>query len=510
VSLQSLLKAPPAVYGLAIGGLGVLVLVLFLPARERRLVRGPLLLLAVYGVCRSAVDLFPPTDVLPKVLRFVAAFTWSAAFVRGAFILFSSSRITRFVKPWPKILRDIVQAVLYVGVALISLRAVGVEPGSLLTTSALLTAILGFSMQETLGNLFAGLALQSQQTVAVGDWIRFEAGPDGVGEVIEINWRATHFLTNTRVQVVVPNGVLARATVRNYSRPTPLVRQDIDVVLPYGVSPERARAVILGSLRGLEGIVPEPAPVALVMGFNDSGVVYSVRSFINDYGQRDPIEAAIRQRILYALRRAHLDIPFPHLQLLRSGTGTADLLSVPAKDLSAAKGDVKPPSDLGKRLGRTEIFRDLDPTLLDELGKTTQPLLFAPGEAIIRQGEPGTELYSLERGRVEVVVGGENGIPVGVSVLEPGAVFGEAAFLTGGRRIATIVALTECEVLAIPRSALHHLLDKNRPLSERLTKVLADRMDQLSHALHKEAQSGLDEDRRSDLLIARIRQFFGQ
>jgi small-conductance mechanosensitive channel/CRP-like cAMP-binding protein len=504
VSLQALLNAPPAVYGLAVGALGVLVLALVLPARERRLVRGPLVLLVIYGLSRSAVELFPPTDVVPKVLRFVAAFTWIAAFVRSGFILFSSARVTRFVKPWPKILRDIVQAVLYVGVALISLRAVGVEPGSLLTTSALLTAILGFSMQETLGNLFAGLALQSQQTVAVGDWVRFADGTDDVGEVIEINWRATHFLTNTRVQVVVPNGVLARTTVRNYSRPTPLVRHDIDVTLPYSVPPERARAVILGALRGLDGVLAEPAPLAYVMDFSDSGVVYSVRSFINDYGQRDPIEAAIRQRLLYALGRAGLDIPFPHRELRVSGSGGAELLP------PAPQESPKSPSELGKRLARTEFFRDLDQAILDQLGESTQPLLFAPGEAIIRQGEPGTELYSLERGRVEVVVGGENGVPVGVSVLEPGAVFGEAAFLTGGRRVATIVALTECEVLAIPRSALHHLLDKNRPLSERLTKVLAERMDQLSHALHKAAESGLDEDRRSDLLIARIRQFFGQ
>jgi small-conductance mechanosensitive channel/CRP-like cAMP-binding protein len=504
VSLQSLLKAPPAVYGLAIGAFGVLLLALFLPARERRLVRGPIVLLLVYAITRSSVDLFPPTDVVPKVLRFVAALTWCTAFVRSAFVLFSSTRITRYVRPWPKILRDIVQAVLYVGVGLVSLRAVGVEPGSLLTTSALLTAILGFSMQETLGNLFAGLALQSQQTVAVGDWIRFADGQDGVGEVIEINWRATHLLTNARVQVVVPNGVLARATVRNYSRPTTLVRHDTDITLPYSVSPERARAVILGSLRGLEGVLSEPAPSALLMGFNDSGVHYSVRCFINDYGRRDPIESAVRQRILYAVRRAGMELPFPHRELTLVNGATAELR--PGAPTVAA---AKPPTDLGKRLARTEIFKDLDPKLLDQLGQSTLPLLYSPGESIIRQGDPGTELYSLERGRVEVVVGADNGAPVGVSVLEAGAVFGEAAFLTGVRRVATIVALTECEVLSIPRSALHHLLEKNKPLSDRLTKVLAERMDLLSQALNQASETSMDEDRRSDLLIERIRQFFG-
>jgi len=487
-----------------------------LPPRERRLLRGPLILVLVYGATRSLVELFPPSDVVPKLLRFVAAFSWCTAFVRSAFVLFASSRVTRYVRPWPKILRDIVQGVLFVGIGLISLRAVGVEPGSLLTTSALLTAVVGLSMQETLGNLFAGLALQSQQTLMVGDWIRFADGPDGIGEVIEINWRATHFLTNQRVQVVVPNGVLARATVRNFSRPTRLVRHDVEVVLPYSVTPERARAVILAALRGLDGVLADPPPVVFVGNFGDAGVAYSVRSYLDDYGRRDPIESGIRQRLLYAFARAHIELPFPHRELSLVGPNAEKLVGAAAKPASEKLAGMlaKPAaaaSDLGARLGKSEVFRDIEPALLARLGETTVSLVYSPGEEILRQGDPGTELYVLDRGHVEVVVaGGENGSPVTAYTLDPGAVFGEAAFLTGGRRVATIVALTECEALSIPRSALHHLLDKNRHLSETLTKVLADRMDLLSQALNRAAETGIDEDRRSDMLFERIRQFFGQ
>jgi small-conductance mechanosensitive channel/CRP-like cAMP-binding protein len=502
VHLQALLNAPPAVYGLGVGAIGVLVLALLLPGRERRLVRGPLVLLLIYAATRSAVDLFPSTDTVPKVLHFVAAFTWCSALLRGLYVLFSASHLTRFVKPWPKILRDIVQGVLFVAAALVSLHEVGVEPSSLLTTSALLTAVVGLSLQETLGNLFAGLALQSQQTVAVGDWLRFADGQDGVGQVIEVNWRATHFLTLGHVQVVVPNGVLARSTVRNFSRPTPLVRFDTEIVLPYAVSPETARALILPALNGIDGIVREPPPFVIVGAFTDSGIAYSVRFFITEYARHDAIESATRQRILYALRRAAIDIPSPARQIDLVGPLAAKLAGLPAQNLAIK-------SDMAARLGRTEVFRGLEASVLARLGETTHPLLFSPGEAIIRQGDPGTELYALERGQVELVVGNDAGAPVRVQVLDPGAVFGEAAFLTGGRRVATIVALTECEVLGIPRDALHHLLEKNPPLADRLAQVLADRMDLLSQALNKAAETGLDEDRRSDLLFERIRQFFG-
>ncbi len=501
--MQALLNAPPAVYGLAIGALGVLTLALFLPARERRFLRGPLVMFLVYGAARQSVELFPPSDFVPKVLRFIGAFAWCAAFIRGLFVLFSSERITRLVRPWPKIVRDIVQGVLYVGAGLVSLRAVGVEPGSLLTTSALLTAVVGLSLQETLGNLFAGLALGSQQTIAVGDWVRFGDAPDAFGEITEINWRATHFLTVGRVQVVVPNGVLARSTVTNYSRPTHLAGIRTEVVLPYSITPERVRAVVLPALRGVDGLALEPPPSVLVGAFNDYGVAYSVRYFVTEYGRRDSIESAVRQRLLYALGRANIEIPFPFHQVDLVGPAAAKLagLSAPAAHAVA---------DVAARLARSEVFRGVDRAALARLGESAHVMLYSPGEIVIRQGDPGSELYVLERGQAELVVGNEQGMPVRLEVLDPGAVFGEAAFLTGGRRMATIVALSECEVLSVPKNAFHDLLEKNHALSERLTNVLATRMDLLSQALNKAAEAGLDEDRRSDMLFERIRQFFGQ
>jgi small-conductance mechanosensitive channel/CRP-like cAMP-binding protein len=506
VRLETLLKAPPAVYGLGIGLVVVAIVAVLLPRGERRRMRVPLVLFLIYAASRSLVDLFPVTDVVPKALRFVSAFAWCTALMRVGFALFASSHVTRFVRPWSKIVRDVVQGVLYFIITLIALRAVGVEPSSLLTTSALLTAVIGFSMQETLGNLFAGLALQSQQTLAVGDWVRFADGPDGTGEVIEINWRTTHFLTNAQVQVVVPNGVLARSTVRNYSRPTSVVRHETEVTLPYDVLPERGRAVLLAALRGADGVLAEPQPSVMIGNFGDAGVHYHVRYFLHDYSRRDPIESGVRQRLFYALKRANIELPFPHRNI--------DIVSPAAPKLDDTIRSLAPPADatenLAQRLTKTPVFHDLDRTILRRLAAEVAPQVYAPGETIIRQGETDTDLYVLETGRVEVFVGKENGVaPVRATYLEPGAIFGEAAFMSGGRRATTIVALTECEVIAIPRAALHHLLAKHPSLEQRLTTLLAERMDLLSRALNEAAEAGLDQDRRSDLLIERIRQFFG-
>jgi small-conductance mechanosensitive channel/CRP-like cAMP-binding protein len=504
VDVLATLNANPSATGVVVAA--VLALVAFVIVRgQRQSAWGPFVLLALHLAADRTWPLIDAQHFASKILHFVAVFALLASIARSAFLIFTGARLVgRFMRPWPKILRDVIQALIYFGVAMIALRAVGVEPSSLLTTSALLTAVLGLSMQETLGNLFAGLALQGQASFAVGDWVRFADGPEGMGEVIEINWRATHFLTNTQVKVIVPNGVIARAVLRNYSKPTSIVRYDIDVLAPYDVSAEKVRSVILAALPGSPGVLPEPEPTVFVHAFSDSGVTYSIRYFIANYGQREPIEGGVRQRILYAFARHGIDFPFPHRHLL------APKLEEAVEHLAPPGAVPKLPSAIPSHVALLEPFSGLDAKAVADLAKGSRLLTFSPGEAIVRQGEEGTELFGLERGKVDVMVTMGAKEMVRVATLGPGAIFGEAALLTGGKRTATIIAVTECELVAVPRRAFQSVIKANPELSERLTTLLAGRMDQLSQTINDaEADGRLDNGPRSDLLITRIKTFFG-
>ena len=75
----------------------------------------------------------------------------------------------RLARPLPLITRQIIQGLIYAGIILIALHRAGVDTTSLLTTSALLTAIIGLSLQDILGNLFAGLAIQAETPFELGD-----------------------------------------------------------------------------------------------------------------------------------------------------------------------------------------------------------------------------------------------------------------------------------------------------------------------------------------------------
>ncbi|HSW82357.1 MAG TPA: mechanosensitive ion channel domain-containing protein, partial [Usitatibacter sp.] len=87
-----------------------------------------------------------------------------------------------------RIAEDIATVLLYIGWGLVWMRLSGMKPESLFATSAVVTAVLAFAMQDTLGNVLGGVLLQLDRSIRVGDWVQIaEVG----GRVVEIRWRHT-------------------------------------------------------------------------------------------------------------------------------------------------------------------------------------------------------------------------------------------------------------------------------------------------------------------------------
>ena len=110
----------------------------------------------------------------------------------------------------PRILQDIViGAAAVVGVFTVATRS-GVNLSGLIATSAVLTAVIGLSLQDTLGNILSGLALQTDDSLHVGDWIKVG---DVSGKVVEIRWRYTAIETRNWETVIFPNSQLVKGQV---------------------------------------------------------------------------------------------------------------------------------------------------------------------------------------------------------------------------------------------------------------------------------------------------------
>src|SRR5207247_4198099 len=176
------------------------------------------------------------------------------------------------VNPWredrlPDRFPTIVQDALTI--ALFAVAAIAVLQERVLATTAVGAVVIGFALQDTLGNLFAGLAIQVEKPFRVGHWVTI-GGKDGM--VSEITWRATKIRTKQGNFVVVPNSALSRDTITNYSEPTLDTRVEVEVGASYDTPPNEVKAVILSALQGAPLLMADPAPEVLVADFAASAI----------------------------------------------------------------------------------------------------------------------------------------------------------------------------------------------------------------------------------------------
>lgn len=475
--------------------LGVVLLGLLqtvLPRGDRRRARLPLLLLATHVAVAGLRALAHGADALEKPLGILGTFLLWAGVGQAAFVLVIDGVLgRRLAWPMPRIFRDILQLALYFLVALGTLSAAGVQPSSLIAGSALVTAVIGLSLQDTLGNLFAGLAIQAQRPFEVGDWVQLGEGPDPLGRVTEINWRATKVLTNDRIEVVVPNANLARAPIRNFSKPTGLLRRSVVVTAAYGFSPQHVREVLMACVRDTPGVLADPAPSVIVQEFDPDGVRYALRFFVEEAEHVHPLDSAVRERIWYAFRRNGIGIPFP--QRVVEVRHTEDDAA-----LRAARIDRHLAS-----LRRVDLLAALPEPHLRELAGLLQTRRYAPDEIVLRRGEAGDELFIIEHGEVAVM-----NDAVEVARLGKGMFFGEMSLMTGAKRTATVRATRDCALLVVDKASFQQVLHAEPSLAERISAILATRQEQLQEASVRESGVFRRETDKGSAILARIKEFF--
>ncbi len=463
--------------------------------------RTPGLLLAAHLVTFVLAQALPegqgPSRIFaPLALLFLLLSIGRSAVVLGIDVFLGR----RMGRPLPRIIRDILQGLVIVGIGLVVLNSAGVEPGSLLTTSALLTAVVGLSLQDTLGNVFAGLAIQVQQPFEIGDWIQFDNEPKNVGRVVEINWRATKVITVEEIEVIVPNGSLAKAPIKNFTKPTMASRRSIFFQAPHATPPDEVHRAVLAAIADAPGVLLDPPPSILTNQFLDSGIEYWVRFFTEQFHRRDMVDSVVRDRIWHALHRSGMEMPFPH-RVVQIHTIDAEHRAL------AVEGQIEKRSRV---LRGADFFRVLESGELTRLAEAAYSRRYTAGEVIMRQGDTSRELFVIERGEVAVLLArpGEADA-IAVARLGPGSLFGEMALVTGVQRQATVRAVTACELVEVGPEAMQGVLATSPTLAERLSAVLAERQAALDfHATMEPLAKEQDvEDRKSEFLV-RIRNLF--
>ena len=296
----------------------------------------------------------------------------------------------------PRILRDLVQAVAYFITAAIVLTRSDVDVTRVFTASVLTTAVIGLALQDTLGNIMAGLALQLERDFEVGDWINVgDRVSPVVGRIREVRWRATTIVTKNGDLMLIPNSAITRAMITNFTRPTTAHRQWVTVRVHFRHPPAKVREVIVEAVRRLSFVRAEPAPDCLLQEFREDACTYACRYWIDDVQRDEILDSDVRSAIWYALHRAGMEIPFPSR-------------NINVTEMNEDRVQRKRDEEYARRvdaLARVDVFRALDAEKIDRLSRRLRHVVFGPGEMILRQGDPGDSLYVVRGGQVAVQIG---------------------------------------------------------------------------------------------------------
>ncbi len=210
----------------------------------------------------------------------------------------------------PVLIVNIVSLVLSIGLGLWSASHLfGLQLAPLIATSAALSIILGLALQDTLGNLFAGISLQIDQSFDIGDWLEVISGTQKIsGQVQEISWRATILSGWSDESIVVPNRTLANSQILNYSlKDTPIIRAEL-FRLDVGTPVKEVRETLALSIRDLEGIRKWPEPVVLLSETTDSWMTFKLCYWIDNYGMKNILTDAVIEKAVEALESKGLKL----------------------------------------------------------------------------------------------------------------------------------------------------------------------------------------------------------
>lgn len=399
----------------------------------------------------------------------------------------------------PKILRDIAFGVVYAVLALSYLGTVfRVDLTPLLTTSAILSVVLGMALQDTLGNLFAGLAINLDRPFNLDDWIAIDGEQ---GQVVEITWRATKIVNRRREMLIIPNNAISKAKVINYHLPTPTYSEDIDVGLPLDVPPHRVRQAALEVAGTLREVLREPAPEVLLLRYTETALVYRFKLWISGGALSAQVRSRFHEGLWYRLQREGIPLPVPG-RTVRVLDQEATLKAVQAEHLRV--------------LGQVDVIACMDPHSVASLAARAEAQHFRSGERIFRQGDLGGSLYVIKAGRVALLLEAEGARPL--ATLGEGDFFGEMSLLTGQHRTASAVAATDCELLVIDRRHLAPLLEAHPEFMRLISQTIATRrqdtaslmadLEQARAATVAQAPAAAAVEEASNEILSRIRSFF--
>ena len=368
----------------------------------------------------------------------------------------------------PKILRDLGALTIGAALTLIVLqRAADINVVGLVTTSAILTAVIGLAAQEALKDLFAGIMLRVDSPFEEGDYL--ELGDDVNGWVVSLTLLSTRLRHVHGALITLPNSMMWQKNMRRFSPKGPIARE-LHINLDRELPPNQATELLLKVAESCPSVLKNPAPEAIVYAYHDYANTYELEVWQEDPTDLgyDELRGEVLSQIWYALERIDQRVPYPITEFKRrlGSSGPESPVKYDLQDRMAI-------------LAKSPLFGQLTESQIGGISKLTRCIRFGQGERIIVEGNEGNTLYQIVSGEVAVIKKMQDGELRELARLSAPAIIGEMSVFNEEPRSATIEALGSCVVLEVERDDLRPLLQNEPKVLEMLAAVISQRRAEL-------------------------------
>jgi small-conductance mechanosensitive channel/CRP-like cAMP-binding protein len=381
---------------------------------------------------------------------------------------------------------DLTAAAIYtaaISVVLISVLALPI--GGLLATSGVLAIVLGLALQNTLADVFAGIAFGIEAPFNVGD--RISVADKIEGTVVLMNWRSIRIHTDGDDVAIVPNSVVAKSDIVNRSFPTRIRSAFIELSCPATANPERVIDTLRQATLLCPTILDVPPSSAVVTRLGSTENRYRVAFSVADTEHLSTTKDLLLRHARHQLY--YTGLYFPHA----------------AQDTRAAADESTDRLlHMLPLLQDIILFEALEAEQLAEIAAHLKPRSLEPGELLFAQGGSEATLFIVASGILEISQLTELSGQQTPGYLGAGEYIGEISLLTGASYAATATARTHCKLYGLDRNVIGPLLAANSGLYAELDRSARRGLD----VLHRDVAVRATDDGARQSLLHRIRSFF--
>ena len=295
---------------------------------------------------------------LPLLLVAILIVLFAAWF--GRFLAKRMRILTRLGRDNPYmdgLLRGIVRGLVALAGVLVALDLLGATSlvGAVLGSAGVVGLVLGFAFKDIAENYVAGILLSIRRPFNPGDMVRIDSYE---GRVVALTSRATQLMTADGNHLLLPNGLVFKSVMLNYSH-NPKRRFDFTTNVATGRSWNKAMDIGIQTMRGIDGVLDDPAPTALIQDLANDAATLRFAGWIDQHHNDLAKTRSESMRLVRrALREAGLTPPdgVQHIQLKRD---PAEAVDDGMSRESGVHRDMSVDRTLEKQLAHLEESHDL-------------------------------------------------------------------------------------------------------------------------------------------------------